>query len=51
MIPKTLDPKDGENGNFDYKFNDLKDVADKTEFPILSAWPKPTVVFVVFKTL
>jgi hypothetical protein len=30
----------GQNGDFKYKFNDHKDVADKTKFPILSARPR-----------
>ena len=34
----------GQNRNFEYKFNDHKYVADKTGFPILSAWPRTTVV-------
>jgi hypothetical protein len=36
----------GQNGNFNLKFNDHKDVADKMGSPILSAWRIPTVVFV-----
>ena len=34
----------GQNGNFDYKFNDHKDVAEKTGFLILYARPRPTVL-------
>ena len=34
----------GQNENVDYKFNDHKDVADKTRFSILSAWAIPTVL-------
>ena len=37
----------GQNGNFDYKLNDYKVVADKTGLAILSAWPRPTVVEII----
>ena len=40
----------GQNGYFDHKFKDNKDVADKTEYPILSVWPTTTVVHFFAKT-